>query len=125
MYSNPQHPEAYAELLGVLFVGDHPIMTHVKMEMGNDRNNSTGPEAAPMRAEDEAANVLRNPGWQLAADAKKLNPDVKVSILNWNAPVWAGRDADKVYKWYKDTILAAYREYGYMVDYVNPNVNEH
>lgn len=118
-----QHPEEYAGLLGVLFGGDHPIMNQVKIEMGNDRNNSTGPDPSTMRWETEPANVARSPGFQLAADAKKLNPDLRVSLLRWNAPAWANTN-DKVYTWYKNTILAAYREYGFMVDYVNPGVNE-
>ncbi|MBN1608197.1 MAG: hypothetical protein JW940_16305 [Polyangiaceae bacterium] len=118
-----EQPEAYARLLRVLFGGTHPIITQVKIEMGNDRNNSTGPNAATMRLQNEAANVRREAGFQLAADAKRLNPDLKVSILRWNAPGWANSN-DKIYTWYKNTILAAYRVYGYMVDYVNPGVNE-
>ncbi|HWR86743.1 MAG TPA: hypothetical protein VN200_12170, partial [Rhodoglobus sp.] len=119
-----EHPEAYAQLLEVMFGGEHPIMNHVKIEMGNDRNNSTGSDVATKRWEDEPANVARHPGFQLAADAMKLNPDLQVSILRWNAPAWANTN-DKIYDWYKETILAAYREYGYMVDWVNPGVNEH
>ena len=99
------------------------MITQVKIEMGNDRNNSTGPDPATMRLASEAANVKRHPGFQLAADAKKLNPDLKVSILRWNAPGWV-QTSDNVYTWYKATILAAYRQYGYMVNYVNPGVNE-
>ncbi|MBN2576438.1 MAG: sugar-binding protein, partial [Deltaproteobacteria bacterium] len=118
-----EHPEKYAELLRILFGGTNPIMTQVKIEMGNDRNNSTGPDPATMRLASEAANVRRAPGFQLAADAKKLNPGLKVSILRWNAPGWV-KNNDNVYTWYKNTILAAYRAYGYMVDYVNPGVNE-
>ena len=118
-----QHPDQYAQLLRILFGGKHPIMTHVKIEMGNDRNNSTGPDPATMRGETEPANVTRDPGFQLAADARKVNPNLKVSILRWNAPAWANTN-DKIYTWYKNTILAAYREYGYMVDYVDPGVNE-
>lgn len=118
-----EHPEKYAELLQILFGGDYPIMTHVKMEMGNDRNTSTGPESATKRSKEEKANVLRNPGWQLAADAKKINPNIKVSILRWKKPVWVKTDED-IYTWYKETILDAYEKYGYMVDYINPNVNE-
>jgi chitodextrinase len=118
-----QHPEAYARLLRILFGGDHPIMGQVKIEMGNDRNNSTGSDPATMRRETERANVARHPGFQLAADAKKVNTGLRVSILRWNAPAWANTN-DKVYTWYKNTILAAYREYGFMVDYVNPGVNE-
>ncbi|MEK3981994.1 S-layer homology domain-containing protein [Paenibacillus sp. FSL K6-3166] len=119
-----EHPDAYMEMLRILFGGDHPIMTHVKIEMGNDRNNSTGPDPATMRTADEEANVTRHPGFQLAADAKATNPSLKVSILRWSAPAWASNN-DKIYTWYKKTILAAYREYGYMVDYVNPHINEH
>jgi len=118
-----EHPERYAELLEILFGGTNPIMTQVKIEMGNDRNNSTGPDPATMRLSSEAANVKRCPGFQLAADAKQLNPNLKVSILRWNAPGWV-KSNDNVYTWYKNTILAAYRTYGYMVDYVNPGVNE-
>lgn len=119
-----ENPERYAELMQYLFGGDYPIFTHVKLEMGNDRNNSTGSESATMRTKDEKPNVRRNPGWQLAADAKKINPDIKVSILSWNTPTWVKTDEDK-YTWYKMSILAAYEEYGFMVDYINPNTNEH
>jgi len=118
-----EQPERYAELLQILFGGDRPIMTQVKIEMGNDRNNSTGPDPATMRLKNEAANVRRAQGFQLAADAKQLNPRLKVGILRWNAPGWASTN-DDVYTWFKATILAAYRTYGYMVDYVNPGVNE-
>lgn len=119
-----EQPEAYAQLLQVLFGGDRPLIDHVKIEMGNDRNNSTGPDPSTMRTADEAANVTRHPGFHLAADAKAVNPAVKVSFLRWNAPAWANNN-DKIYTWYKNTILAAYREYGYMIDYINPDVNEH
>jgi len=118
-----EYPQRYAELLKNLFGGTRPIMTHVKIEMGNDRNNSTGPDPATMRLANEAANVKRVPGFQLAADAKKLNPNLKVSVLRWNAPGWV-KNNDQVYTWYKSSLLAAYRAYGYMVDYVNPGVNE-
>lgn len=119
-----EHPDKYVEMLKILFGGSNPIMNMVKAEMGNDRNNSTGPDPATMRSESEPANVKRDPGFQLAADAKKLNPNLKVAILRWNAPGWANNNNDKIYTWYKNTILAAYRAYGYMVDYVNPGVNE-
>lgn len=117
-------PARYTELLEVLFGGDDPVMNHVKIEMGNDRNTSTGPNPGTKRTEDEPANVMRDPGFQLAADARRLNPDLKVSILRWVAPPWADTN-DKIYAWYKEVILAAYREYGYMVEYVNPGINEH
>ncbi len=118
-----QYPEEYVKLMQYLFGGDKPIMTHVKLEMGNDRNNSTGSESSTKRLETEETNILRNPGWQIAADAKKINPDIKVSILRWNNPKWANT-TELRYKWYKEAILQAYEKYGYMVDYINPCVNE-
>lgn len=119
-----EQPTVYAKMMQTLFGGSEPIMTNVKLEMGNDRNNSTGSEPATQRTETEAANVTRDQGFQLAADAKKINPALKVTILRWNAPGWA-KTNDQIYTWYKNSILDAYRTYGYMVDYVNPGLNEH
>ena len=48
-----QHPKAYDEMMQVLFGGEHPLMNNVKMEMGNDGNNSTGAHSCTMRYEDE------------------------------------------------------------------------
>ncbi|KAB8290925.1 family 16 glycoside hydrolase [Bifidobacterium avesanii] len=118
-----QNPEAYWQMINVLFGGDNPIMNTVKIEMGNDQNTSTGPNAATMRSATEYPNVAHEPGFQLAADALKVNPNVKVSILRWRSPAWV-KSNDDVYRWYKNTILAVYRQYGYMVDSVNPHINE-
>ena len=119
-----QHPEQYWELIETLFGGEHPIMNTVKIEMGNDRNTSTGPDAATMRTRDEYPNVQREPGFQLAADAQKVaKGNVHVSILRWSRPTWVTTDADQ-YIWFKNTVLAAYREYGIMVDSINPDTNE-
>ncbi|MDR7188466.1 hypothetical protein J2Y46_001289 [Microbacterium sp. BE35] len=119
-----QHPDAYWELIETLFGGDHPIMNTVKIEMGNDRNTSTGPNASTMRTRDEYPNVLREPGFQLAADAQLVaHGDVHVSLLRWNRPAWVANDADQ-YIWFKNTVLAAYREFGVMIDSINPDTNE-
>ena len=118
-----EHPDVYWRLVETLFGGDRPMMNTVKVEMGNDRNNSTGPNVATMRDWGEYPQVKREPGFQLAADARRYNPDLHVSMLRWHAPTWV-RSNDDVYSWYKNTILAAWREYGFMVDSVNPDVNE-
>lgn len=121
-----EHPSQYWRLLRVLFGRPNPMMTLVKIEMGNDRNTSTGPEPAVMRTADEYPDVAREPGFQLASDAKRFQPDLHVSILRWCHPAWVGSDEsfERIYRWYKNTILAVYRRYGYMVDSVNPGVNE-
>ncbi|KMS69919.1 GH59 galactosidase [Streptomyces viridochromogenes] len=125
-----EHPDRYWQLIRVLFGGKNPLINHVKVEMGSDTNTSTGSDPATMRTADELADASRSPGFQLAADAKTVNPKLKVSILRWVMPRWVqnewnkGTGSDEMYKWYKETILDAYEKYGYMVDYVNPDTNE-
>ncbi len=125
--------DAYWEMLEYLFGGDYPLFTNIKMEMGNDGNNSTGAEACTMRYEDEEADASRDPGFALAADAKKINPDVKTIILRWGMPNWVseywssdktGAGYEAMYKWYSETIFDVYEKYGYIIDYVNPDTNE-
>jgi len=127
-----QHPDKYWEFMEVLFGGDRPIVNHVKIEMGNDGNNSTGANPATKRTATEQANAARDPGWQLAADAKSINPNVTTSILRWGSPTWvggntpagAGTNGENMYSWYKETIFDAYLKYGFILDYINPTVNE-
>ena len=131
-----EHPEKYNEMMQYLFGGEYPLFTHIKMEMGNDGNNSTGADACTMRYENEDADASRSPGFVMAADAKKINPNVKISILRWELPKWvaaknsnsaklsAGDGYEAVYKWYRETIFDAYEKYGYMVDFVDPDKNE-
>ena len=83
-----ENPDKYQEMMQYLFGGKYPLFTHIKMEMGNDGNNSTGAEACTMRYENEEADASRSPGFVMAADAKKINPQVKVSILRWEMPKW-------------------------------------
>ena len=125
-----ENSEAYWEMMQYLFGGEYPLFSNIKMEMGNDGNNSTGAEACTKRYEDEEADASRSPGFVMAADAKKINPDVKVSILRWEYPNWVKAKADgtekyaAIYKWYKETIFDAYEKYGYVIDYIDPDKNE-
>ncbi|MGO4236016.1 hypothetical protein [Pseudarthrobacter sp. YAF2] len=127
-----EHPDQYWQMIDTMFGGPNPLIDHVKIEMGSDTNNSTGSDPATMRTADELADSSRSPGFQLAADAKTVNANLKVSILRWTMPEWvqnawnqgSGPGYDAVYKWYKETILDAYTRYGYMVDYVDPDTNE-
>ncbi|MDF6022546.1 GH59 galactosidase [Streptomyces sp. JH34] len=125
-----EHPARYWQLIRVLFGGGNPLVNHVKVEMGTDTNTSTGADPATMRTRDELADASRSPGFQLAADAKTVNPKLKVSILRWEMPRWVqeewnkGTGTDEMYRWYKETVLDVYEKYGYMIDYVDPDKNE-
>ena len=122
-----ENPEAYHEILEYMF-GDEGIgINHLKVEMGADINSSSGTEPGVKRSEDEKADVTRGAGYQLAADAKAVNPDLTIDMLWWSEPKWIS-DADDVYaaryKWYKETLDAAYETYGLEFDYVSAVQNE-
>ena len=125
-YKN-ENPEAYWEIMNYIFGEDGLAMSHLKVEMGSDINSSSGTEPAVMRSEDEEADVTRGAAYQLAADAKTINPDITLDMLWWSEPKWVS-SADDVYaaryKWYKETLDAAYETYGLKFDYVGAVQNE-
>ena len=120
-------PEAYREILEYLFGSDGLAISHLKIEMGADINSSSGTEPSVKRTEEETADVTRGAGYQLAADAKAVNPDLTLDMLWWSEPEWVS-GADDVYaaryKWYKETLDAAYNTYGLKFDYVSAVQNE-
>lgn len=120
-------PESYQQILEYMYGSSGLKFTHFKVEMGSDVNTSSGTEPTTMRTEDEKADVTRGAGFQIAADIKKINPDVTLDMLWWSEPRWV-TDAEDVYaaryKWYKETLDAAYETYGLVFDYVSANRNE-
>lgn len=122
-----ENPDRYWEILEYLF-GDEGIgITHLKLEMGSDINSSSGTEPSVKRDEDEEADVTRGAGYMLAADAKKINPDLTLDMLWWSEPKWISDAEDTYaarYKWYKETLDAAYETYGLEFDYVSVTQNE-
>ncbi len=125
-----ENPNEYWEMMNKLFNKDTGAgLTHVKVELGGDVNSSSGTEPATMRYADEPANVLRGAGFQFAADAKSINPDITTEILRWGEPRWswngaANNEYENRYQWYKQTIDAVYNEYGFKLDYVGISQNE-
>lgn len=81
-----KNPESYNKILEHLYGKNGLKFTHFKVEMGADVNTSSGTEPATMRYEDEKADVTRGAGFQLAADIKKINPDVTLDMLWWSEP---------------------------------------
>lgn len=122
-----ENPEAYWEILEYIFGKNGLNMSLFKLEMGADVDSSSGTEPAVKRSEDEAADVTRGAGYQLAADALTVNPDLQVDMLYWGIPAWVSSADDEyaaMYKWYKETIDAMYDTYGIKLSYVTVTRNE-
>lgn len=132
-----ENPKAYWEIMNWLFNTDSGAgLTHVKVELGCDLDTSSGAEPATKRTEDEPANVARGAGFMFAHDAQTINPAVTVEMLRWGEPGWIDRAQDengKVtdasvfaarYKWIKETIDAAYVQYGMKINYIGAAQNE-
>lgn len=122
-----QHPERYNEILELIFGKDHLAAQHLKIEMGSDINSSSGTEPCIMRNEYEEPDVTRGAGYILAHDAKKINPELTLDMLFWSEPRWVTDSEDIFaarYRWYHETLIAAYKKYGIKFDYVSVNRNE-
>lgn len=125
-------PKAYWEIMNYLFNKETGIgLSHIKIEMGSDSDSSSGTEPAVKRAENEVADVTRGAGYQFAADAKTINPDITIDMLRWGAPAWVNGNGptseDNMalrYKWYKETVDAAFDTYGLKFDYISADRNE-
>lgn len=128
-----QNPEAYWEIMNLLFKPDYGAgLTHIKIEFGSDVNSSSGTEPSVMRSADETADVTRGAGFLFAADALTINPDITVDLLRWGEPKWvtdafaesdeAGHEAR--YKWYKSAIDAAFDTYGMKFTHISADMNE-
>lgn len=122
-----EKPEIYYKILDYLFNEKYTGITLLKLELGADVNSSSGTEPSVKRYFDEKTNIYRGAGFMLAADAKKINPNLKLDMLYWGVPAWVNSSADKnhaMYLWYKETIDALYDTYGIKVDYVTASQNE-
>lgn len=128
-----EHPQAYEEIMRLLFQKDYGVcISHIKIELGADVNSSSGTEPCTKRSVNEPADVTRGAGFQFAADAKAINPDITIDMLRWGEPKWV-TDAYAIsqqhglnarYRWYKETLDAAYTVYGLKFDYISADQNE-
>ncbi|MCH5350039.1 MAG: glycosyl hydrolase family 59 [Oscillospiraceae bacterium] len=122
-----ENPEAYREILEHIFGAEGLCITHLKLEMGADINSTSGTEPCVKRSENEPADVTRGAGYILAADAKKVNPDLTLDMLFWSEPRWVTDSQDVYdarYRWYAETLKAAYEKFGLKFDFVSVNRNE-
>lgn len=136
-YKN-QNPKQYQELLQLIFGDKGCGVQHLKIEMGADINSSSGTEPCTMRTPDEKADVTRGAGFILAADAKKVNPNLTLDMLWWSEPLWIEKEnglmsgaqlpKEKIYEnrylWYRENLVAAYETFGLKFDFVSATQNE-
>ncbi len=122
-----EQPKTYWKILEYMFGKEGACISLIKLEMGSDVDSSSGTEPAVMRSWDEPADVTRGAGYQLAADALTINPNLKVDLLFWGIPAWVAGAEDTyaaMYHWYKSTLEAMYDTYGIQVTHVTVTQNE-
>ena len=125
-----ENPEAYWEILNYIFGSDGLNVGLFKLEMGADVDSSSGTEPAVKRSAEETADVTRGAGYQLAADAVKVNPDLQIDMLYWGMPSWVDEPENTMdkyaarYKWYKETVDAFYDTYNCKLSYITVGCNE-
>lgn len=128
-----EHKKEYWEIMNWLF---HPKtgagLSHIKLELGCDLDTSSGAEPATKRNPGQKANVNRGAGFMFAHDALTINPDITVDMLCWGMPAWVEQAYEKNeetgnqarYRWYKETLDAAYDKWGITFSYISANRNE-
>lgn len=143
-----QNPKQYQELLQLIFGDKGCGVQHLKIEMGADINSSSGTEPCTMRSPFEKADVTRGAGFVLAADAKKVNPNLTLDMLWWSEPLWIEKEGglaegglgeggladgsdlpkEKIYEnrylWYRENLVEAYETFGLKFDFVSATQNE-
>jgi len=99
-----------------------------KFEIGGDINSTSGVEPSHARTEAENATPFMHRGYEtwLIDQAKKRNPGIILSALQWGAPTWVGnlwsqKNADYVTSYIKGLKTV----WGYDLDYMGGNQNEH
>lgn len=122
-----EQPEKYYEIMNHIFGEKGMGITHLKLEMGSDINSSSGTEPCVKRFAEEQTDTRRGAGFIIAADAKKINPDLTLDMLYWSEPAWVTNSDDVYgarYLWYMENLTAAYEQLGLVFDYVSISRNE-
>lgn len=128
-----ENPDQYWEIMNWLFHPKNGVgLSHIKIELGCDSDTSSGAEPTTKRNPGQDANVKRGAGFMFAHDALEINPDITVDMLCWGIPAWVEEKYEKSdkagfkarYRWYKETMDAAYDTWKIKFSYVSANRNE-
>lgn len=125
-------PDEYNEIMNILFGKDGAVLSSIYVEMGSDINSVPCAEPAAMRSADDIPDITGNAGWQIAADALKLDPYISVRMIRTEQPRFvtdafgesSAEGCEACYKWYKSCIEAVYDTYGIELDYISVNSDD-
>lgn len=85
-YPEPQR----SQILDYLFKPNYgAALQQLKVEIGGDANSSNGSEASHRHTRDER-DLDRGYEWWLMTEAKRRNPNIVLSALEWSVPGWIG-----------------------------------
>ena len=117
-----------SDILDYLFKPDFGAnMQSLKVEIGNDSNTTCGSEPSHARTEAELHDPVFSRGYEywLIAEARKRNPAIILSALEWGTPAytgghWTAANADYIVKF----ISGAETAWRAPLDYISPGRNE-
>lgn len=123
------YPEPYrSEILDYLFKPNYGAAYHeLKVEIGGDINSTSGtePSHARTRAENASPNLTRGYETWLIDEAKKRNPSITLSGLQWGAPGWVGNIWSQDNADYLVSYLKGLKQvWGYDMNYIGGSQNE-
>lgn len=116
------YPEPYrSQILDYLFKPNYGAsLQHLKVEIGGNMNGTSGAEASHMHTPTDQS-YQRGYEWWLMEEAKKRNPDMIFSALEWGAPGWIGNgnffSRDNI-NYIINFIKGAQTEHGITIHYV-------
>jgi hypothetical protein len=114
-YPEPQR----SQILDYLFKPKYGAsLQQLKVEIGGDGNSNAGSEPSSMHSRDDA-NFTRGVGWWLMREARRRDPQIKLSALAWNFPGWVERGySPATVEYLTRYIDGAQRNAGIRIDYV-------
>jgi Glycosyl hydrolase family 59 len=114
-YPEPQR----SQILDYLFKPKYGAsLQQLKVEIGGDGNSNAGSEPSSMHSRDDV-NFARGVGWWLMREARRRNPQIRLSALAWNFPGWVERGySPATVEYLTRYIEGAQRTAGIRIDYV-------
>jgi galactosylceramidase len=112
------------EILDYLFLPNYGAALQIlKMTIGCDGNDAGGSWPSHRRSLDETPNYNRGYGWWMMKEAKKRNPNIQLSALNWGYPGYATTDELKA-QFIFEYVKGAKDVHGLILDHIGGNQNE-